>query len=492
MRPTSTHRTLALALLLGSFAPPLSASAAVGDVEGDRILGQPNASSNLPDVTGLNASGLDNPESLAFDGAGNLWVVDIDNNRVLGYRSPMTTDRIADIVIGQPDFNSDTVNNGGISATSLSYPYDVAVSATGDLWVVDTGNSRVLKYTRPFETDTIADFVIGQPDFESNVENYNGVVDAAGLDDPTDVALDSAGNVWVVDYDNNRVLGYDNPTTTMDRLADRVLGQPNFNTYVANNGGISAKSFDSPFAVEVDRLDNLWVVDYRNNRVLEFDKPGTLDAIADRVLGQPNFMSSTVNYTGQVDAAGLNNPGGVCVDANGNVYVGDAYNHRVLVYTSPIATGDRIADRVIGQPDFNSGIENNGGVSAKSFWIPIGVDVDPSGNLAVADYANNRVVLLQAPTPVVSSIQVKLAAATRQGKLIVRGFGMKAASAIVEVDGVPLTTTKYKEVAADGSARRVIASDPNFDTLVPRGVQVRITIVNPETGSRSAPIPFTR
>jgi hypothetical protein len=492
MRPSNTHRTLSLTLLLGFVASPLAVSASVGDVEGDRILGQPNASSNTENVTGLNASGLDYPQSLDFDDAGNLWVADTYNNRVLGYRSPMTTDRVADIVIGQPDFNSDTPNNGGISASSLYHPNDLVVTPSGDVWVADRVNNRVLRFTRPFDTDTVADFVLGQPDFLSRDEDYTGAVDAAGLDYPTDVTIDSAGNLWVADFHNNRVLGYDNPATTMDRLADRVLGQPTFNTEDADYGGISAKSFDGCYSVATDTKDNLWVVDYDNNRVLGFDKPGTLDATADRILGQPNFMSDISNYSGQVDAAGLDGPGGVVVDANGNVYVSDSYNYRVLMYTAPIATGDRIADRVLGQPDFNSETENNGGVSARSLDVPIGLSLDPYGNLAVADNDNHRVVILQTPTPVVASIQVKIASASRKAKLIVEGFGMRSGTAVVEVNGVALPTTKYKLVASDGSARRVIATDPNFDMIVPRGVPVTIIIVNPDTGSRSAPIPFTR
>jgi hypothetical protein len=492
MRPSTIHRTLALAISLGLLAAPLAVSAAVGDVDSDRILGQSNAASNTPNASGLDASGLYNPGAVAFDRFGNLFVADYVNCRVLGFRSPMTTDRVADIVIGQPDFNSNTPNNGGISASSVNYPTDLDVTPSGDLWIADSFNNRVLKYINPFATDTIADTVIGQPDFQSYKENYNGAVDAAGLYFPTDVAVDSAGNLWVADFNNNRVLGYDNPIATQDRLADRVLGQPTFNTSDADNGGISARSLDRPYALGTDARDNLWVADYGNNRVLEYDDPGTLDATADRIFGQPNFMSDTLNYTGRIDAAGLNGPGGVCIDANGNVYVTDVYNNRILMYTAPIATGDRIADRVFGQPDFNSGLENNGGVSARTLYTPLGVDVDQYGNLAIADNNNHRILLLQSPTPVVTSIQVKIAPATRKAKLIVNGYGMRTGSAVVEINGVALGVTKYKLVASDGSARRVIATDPNFDMVVPQGVPVLITIFNPETGSRSAPISFTR
>ena len=100
--------------------------------------------------------------------------------------------------------------------------------------------------------------------------------------------------------------------------------------------------------------------------------------------------------------------------------------------------------------------------------------------------------MIETPTPLVTSLQVKVSPTTGKAKLIVRGFGMVNASAIVQVNGTALGTTKYKDLAADGSARRVIASDALFDTLVPPGVPVTITVVNPVTGSVIAPLAVTR
>jgi hypothetical protein len=175
MHPRTSRYFFALALALTLAAHPLVASAAIGDVAGDRILGQPSVTTGEPNGAGLDASGLYRPEGVAFDAAGNLFVVDQRNNRVLGYRSPMTTDRAADLVIGQPDFNSDADNNGGVSARSLAEPSHLAVTPAGDLYVADSENNRVLQYERPFATDTVADRVLGQPDFESNDANNGGV-----------------------------------------------------------------------------------------------------------------------------------------------------------------------------------------------------------------------------------------------------------------------------------------------------------------------------
>jgi sugar lactone lactonase YvrE len=491
MRSVTTHRAVALALTLGLASGQLTASAAVSDALVDRIIGQPTGTTRTPNINGINASGLNNPAATAFDAAGNLYVSDLINRRVLGYISPFTTDMVADLVIGQPDFNSNTLNNGGVSASSLAGPLGMTVSPAGDLWVADNDNHRVLEYDRPFETDTVADFVIGQPNFVTNagVEEHP---DAGSLYNPHSVAVDASGNVWVADAGNNRVLEYDRPLETLDRIADRVLGQPTFFDYGTDQEVVDAISFLIPTSVALDSRGNLWVADHLDNRVLEFDDPLRFDAVADRVLGQPNFASRAINYTGSVDAAGLLQPRTVALDANDNVYVADVSNSRVLLYVSPLATNDRIADRVFGQPDFNSGLPNNGGQTAQTMYTPAGVAVDAAGNVAVADFNNSRVLLLGTPTPLVTSAQVKVAKATRKPKLVVRGLGMVSGSAVVEVNGAPLAATKYKEVAADGTAHALVALDADFDARVPRGVRVRITVFDPQTGSRSAPIPFTR
>jgi hypothetical protein len=123
---------------------------------------------------------------------------------------------------------------------------------------------------------------------------------------------------------------------------------------------------------------------------------------------------------------------------------------------------------------------------------PGSVAIDPTGNLAIVDEGNNRVVLLETPTPIVTSLALKVSPRTGTAKFVVCGFGRVSGSAVVEVNGTALSTTRCKELAADGSARRLAALDPSFDALVPPGVPVSVTIFNPLTGSRSAPVPFTR
>jgi NHL repeat len=160
---------------------------------------------------------------VAVDSAGNLYVADTHNNRVLEYDSPFTTDTVADRVFGQSgNFNSQTCNLGGISASSLCQPFGVAVDSAGNLYVEDDFNRRVLEYDSPLTTDAVADRVFGQPDFTSGSGQPCAPPSASTLCSTRGVALDFAGNVYITD--SGRVLEYDSPLTT-DTVADRVFGQ---------------------------------------------------------------------------------------------------------------------------------------------------------------------------------------------------------------------------------------------------------------------------
>ncbi len=387
-----------VALLLGGLALPIPGVAAANlDGVADRVFGQVNFTSSLPNSGGIGASSLNNPFHMTMDAQGNLYVADAYNHRVLEYDTPLTKDAVADRVFGQPDFASNAQNNDGLSAQSLSFPYGVAVDIQGNLYIADNDNHRVLEYDTPLTTDTIADRVFGQPDFISNAPN-NGGVSADTLWDPFSLALDAQGNLYVADYGNNRVLEYNHPLTE-DSTADHVFGQPGFTSSTSNNGGISANSLNLPTGVALSAKGDLYVADFFNHRVLAFNTPLTADTTADLVFGQLNFSSNSPN-NGGVSASSLNSPVDVSLDAQGNLYTTDSGNHRVLEYNTPLINGN-IADRVFGQANFTSNLANRGGASAGAGTLntPYGVLLDAQGNLYVADLGNNRVLEYDVPVP---------------------------------------------------------------------------------------------
>ena len=166
-------------------------------------------------------------------------------------------DSTADIVIGQSDFVTGT---SGLSQTTLNCPDHIALDTTVSppiMYISDYGNYRVLGYYNyPFlQNNAPADIVIGQPDF---VTASFGTT-ASSFGDPTGLAVDAEGNLWVTDRVNNRVLVFNSPTTT-DLVADYVFGQGgSFTTADTNKGGISASSLNYPEDIAFDNQDRVYI-----------------------------------------------------------------------------------------------------------------------------------------------------------------------------------------------------------------------------------------
>lgn len=443
----------------------------------DRVYGQGGSfNTNTVNKGGISANSLSNPSSIIVSGS-DVYIAEHTNHRVLHYTGTSTT---ADRVYGQGGlFTTNTANNGGITANSLNYPYGVAVDA-GGVYIVDKQNHRTLYYSG---TSTTATRVYGQAgSFTSNTVN-NGGVSMSSLYEPSYIATNGS-DVYISDYRNYRVLHYTGTSTAADRtytgtpqlgfvgpsgmaiygsdlyvaavynhrvlrypgtstVADRVYGQcgdlttgisniscsnkdllvsitdmfvdPNgglyipdqqrnrvvyysgINSYVPlrvygqrgslttmtlNKGGRSANSLASPRNVIVDK-SGTYIADTSNNRVLFY--PGT-STTATRVYGQNgSFITGSANVGG-VSAKTLWGPNRLALDASG-LYVVDNNNHRVLHFPGTSTT----ADRVYGQPDFTSSTANNGGVSATSLNDPNGIAVDESG-VYISDFGNNRIL----------------------------------------------------------------------------------------------------
>src|SRR5258708_2315504 len=233
----------------------------------------------------------------------------------------------ADRVLGQIDFIKNQVNF--VDAIGMNAPAGVAIDkANGHVIVADSQNNRVTgwKSASAFAAGGAADIVIGQPDFNSSACNQNSSApDATTLCRPVGVAFDLAHRVYVGDAQNNRVLVYNDPFAALagfahqasDFAAFAVFGQlGSFVTNIANQGGIGANSLDSPQGVAIDASGNLFVADGNNNRTLVFfspipmtmvaGTPGNLgDGTADAAIGQPDLVSGACNQGGSPTLARL-------------------------------------------------------------------------------------------------------------------------------------------------------------------------------------------
>jgi sugar lactone lactonase YvrE len=341
-----------------------------------------------------------------------ITILDIeDTTAQCGIHSCMTTNMPASLVIGQTDFTTREVNAGGGSlptADSLYEPASLAFDSSGNLWVADFNNDRVLRYTPPFTNGMSASLVIGQTDFISagwdDPQPFPAAT-ASSLFRPSSLTFDSSGNLWIADFGNMRVLKYSQPFTN-GMSASLVIGQTDFTSRELNGGGEwlppvgvlpTADSLFGPTSLAFDSSGSLWVVDFRNDRVLRYTPPFTNGMSASLVLGQTDFTSREVNAAGLrlPTADSLYEPTSLAFDSSGNIWVVDHFSHRVLRYTPPFTNG-MSASLVLGQRDFTSDRINQGRGPfhpiASSLYYPGDLAFDLQGGLWVADSYNNRVL----------------------------------------------------------------------------------------------------
>ncbi len=235
----------------------------------NRVFGQPGTATSGPATT---AVGMDSPEGVWIDGSGNLWVGDTGNNRVLRFANAagLANGAAAIQVIGQSNFTS-----GGVvapSASSMEQPFGVSVDGSGTLWVADRLRNRVLGFPNAagLGNGPAASRVVGQPNFTLDTV---APTSAGSLFSPTHAVVDAFGALWICDSGNNRVLRYEDASSiSIQPNASGVLGQA---TFANGSSGTAANRFDpgSGAGIFLETSGDLWVADGDNNRVLRFTRP---------------------------------------------------------------------------------------------------------------------------------------------------------------------------------------------------------------------------
>ncbi|KAK3604998.1 hypothetical protein CHS0354_000663 [Potamilus streckersoni] len=311
-----------------------------------------------------------------------VYVADQTNNRVLRYsRSKFVLNGEPEIVIGQVDFNS---NISGTTRTTLSQPSGLAVNSRGDLYVSDFYNNRILRFNSAHLitlNNAPADELIGQTDFSVSSSGTS----ATSLNNPSGVAIDEQGNVFVSDLMNNRVLKYNQTSSSLNSTASVVFGQNDFTSHLA---GTSSSKLRNPSGITV-KNGALFVADRQNNRVLKFNSTSTTNgSAATVVLGKSTFTSYSVEP--KITASNMRSPSNVYLDSKNRLYVSEYDGNRVLRFYHGVnaPSGER-ADLVFGQ---NSFLTDANGTAPNKLSQPSGMFIDDYGRLFLADGGNGRVL----------------------------------------------------------------------------------------------------
>ncbi|TPG37414.1 hypothetical protein EAH80_03710 [Mycobacterium hodleri] len=327
-----------------------------------------------------------------FLGENHVIVADSGNHRVLIWHGRPTADeQPAEVVLGQPDGTTEgRAANGRGPERGMNLPTGVLVHE-GRLIVADAWHHRILVWDEvPVLDDTPPDHVLGQPDPNSVLPNQGGECSASTFYWPFGIAI-VGSRFWVADTGNRRVLGWDGGIPTPGRAADVVLGQPDAMHREENRGGDAGPaSFRWPHDI-TGTDDLLLVADAGDHRILGWSPHPDVDGPADTVIGQSDFTTSTEWPYGPHTGDRFRFPYAVGLDGD-RLAIADTANNRILLWDDVPLDG-RAADYVLAQPDFGSNGENRWtSVQRDTLCWPYGISLC-GDRLAVSDSGNNRVVI---------------------------------------------------------------------------------------------------
>ena len=303
---------------------------------------------------------LDYPSSAAVDAAGNLYIADFYNNvvREVSFATGVITTVAGD---GMSGYSGD---GNQASSAELNEPIGVAVDASGDLFIADSGNNVIREVS-----EGVISTVAGGGSPGSGLGDGGPATDAE-LADPTGVAVDTSGDLFIADSGDNVI------REVSGGIITTVAGGGRPVSGLGDGGPATDAELADPTGVAVDGSGDLFIADNGNNVIREVSG-GIINTIAGG--GNP---ASGIGDGGPATQAKVSNPGGVAVDSSGNVYIADTGNEVVREVSGSVI------NTIAG--DGNIGYSGDLGQATEAeLNYPTGVAVDAAGNVYIADSNNN-------------------------------------------------------------------------------------------------------
>jgi sugar lactone lactonase YvrE len=248
--------------------------------------------------------------------------------------------------------------DGTGTAAEFDNPHELALDNAGNIYVVDQSNQMIREITPAGVVTTFAG---------SGLQGFqDGPAATATFSFPSGVAVDGSGNVYVADYQNNAIR----------KISGGVVSTLAGGTQGSADGTGTAAQFNQPDDIAIDNTGNLYVTDWANHEIRKVTPAGVVTTFAGNGTG--GFAN------GKGTAAIFNHPWGIAIDSKNNIYVGDEYNNMIRKITS-----DGTVTTLAGSG--TQGLKDGSGTAA-SFNAPLGVAVNAAGSIVyVADWQNNVV-----------------------------------------------------------------------------------------------------
>jgi|GEM_PF-5870649 len=326
------------------------------------------------DNNAATSASLSNPNSVAVDNNGNVYIADYGNNRVRVVNA--TTGVITTVAgNGTQDFGGD---DGLASQSKLNAPSGVLIDAQGNLIIADTYNQRIRKVNM---NTSIITTLAG-----TGVTGFlDGPVLQARLDVPQSLAADVNGNLYLSEYVNRRIRKITGTTITT------VVGNGGYD----GDGSLATEaSLKNPQGVAVDAIGNLYIADMLNQRIRK------VDYLTKNILTIAGDGSNQYGGDGGLASnAQLYWPRTIVLDKDENLFIADAANHRVRKIDKITGIITTVAGN--GSPSY----QGDGGLATNaSIYNPIGLAFDSQGNLYIADTNNNCIRKVAKGTGIITTV----------------------------------------------------------------------------------------